>query len=1153
MANLRQAPYYDDYDSSKNYTEILAVPGRVAQAREITQAQTLLKDHLGRLGDAVFVNGTVISGCSLHINNNTATVGAGKIYLDGLIRNVDETTLEISGNGIEYIGAKVNTTIVTEEQDSSLNDPVTDMDNYGKPGAHRLKEVVSLMVIQSGEGDSSAVSNQNAAKVYTLNNGKILKAEDTQTISTVAENNYNIYDLLARRTYDEMGNYKVKGLLLSNLYSSDSNGINIGISSGKAYVNGYEVTKITDTNLSIDYCDSVLMCLNEPKVYQTGTLEYKLNRSPVKELISVMSIVEKTETRTRGGTAGGFDTVTSTPVVSIVSITDKDGVTYTNGTDFQLTNDTIDWSLNGTGAKEPAIGKDYDVTYTYNRNQVIGTDVELVNRYNDTNNTYESFIKFKNEANYPVPNTTTLVDYYYYLARADLVTLDKNGDFVVIKGTPKVLSSVTPPENGDITKMELGSVVVMPGYTDASADEHLKVILVSNNSYDRLSQVNLHMLKDRLDNLEYNTAMSDLDKEAADGEAATALRGILTDGFIGFTKSNTSNANFECCIDADNEIMTLPLDSADYSITPSSANSSVVKLGEFYVAPYTQAVALSQSQATQSFKINPYDAYDPMSMLKLSPAVDNWVDTTTITVQDTKVETYSLRRWWYHGNESWVASEKQKWLDITGTTGQQLGWANYEGIKSQTSTTNIVYAGLIPYMRQTVVTVSGSNYKPNNDNLVCYFNGIKVNLTPTGTTEAGTEAGTIKSDALGKFTATFTVPQNVPCGSVNVIVKNAVDDIGGTAVYTAKGTMQKKEVTTQIIKIQVKTNDPLAQSFQFAEDTILTKLGLFFSIKDTTKDIIVQVRNMVNGYPGTSVYDEVLVEASSIRTSTNGLSETVIEFTRPVYCQADTQYCFVVMSDSPNYEVWTAKIGEKDIYTNSNVVSQPYSSGVMFSSSNNQTWTAHQDMDVKFKLYKAVFSGSGTLNFNQLSVQSASNLMIAADSVDYKNDGIEWYYQINSNEDWVSIDPYVENELNRAFTKVNIKAVLNAKAGSSTSPILNNDSIDVVTSINKLQGSYISRTVFLDNPYNTIAISLEASKPTGTDFTVKYSTDSVNWTELTAEKTTPVDLNEGYYRYEYKKELGDSYTQYAVRIDMTTNSNLVTPKFRKLINVMRNE
>ena len=70
MADFSQAPYYDDYDASKDYTKILAVPGRVEQAREFTQSQTIQQEYLSRLGESLYPNGTVIEGCTLFIDED---------------------------------------------------------------------------------------------------------------------------------------------------------------------------------------------------------------------------------------------------------------------------------------------------------------------------------------------------------------------------------------------------------------------------------------------------------------------------------------------------------------------------------------------------------------------------------------------------------------------------------------------------------------------------------------------------------------------------------------------------------------------------------------------------------------------------------------------------------------------------------------------------------------------------------------------------------------------------------------------------------------------------------------------------------------------------------------------------------------------------
>ena len=56
------SPYFDDYDPSRNYVQILAVAGKAEQSREFSQVSTMYRDFLGRLGDAVFKNGAIIEG-----------------------------------------------------------------------------------------------------------------------------------------------------------------------------------------------------------------------------------------------------------------------------------------------------------------------------------------------------------------------------------------------------------------------------------------------------------------------------------------------------------------------------------------------------------------------------------------------------------------------------------------------------------------------------------------------------------------------------------------------------------------------------------------------------------------------------------------------------------------------------------------------------------------------------------------------------------------------------------------------------------------------------------------------------------------------------------------------------------------------------------
>ena len=58
--NLNVAPYYDDFDSSKNFVRSLFRPGFAIQAREITQLQSTLQNQIGRFGEHMFKEGAMV-------------------------------------------------------------------------------------------------------------------------------------------------------------------------------------------------------------------------------------------------------------------------------------------------------------------------------------------------------------------------------------------------------------------------------------------------------------------------------------------------------------------------------------------------------------------------------------------------------------------------------------------------------------------------------------------------------------------------------------------------------------------------------------------------------------------------------------------------------------------------------------------------------------------------------------------------------------------------------------------------------------------------------------------------------------------------------------------------------------------------------------
>ena len=173
--------------------------------------------------------------------------------------------------------------------------------------------------------------------------------------------------------------------------------------------------------------------------------------------------------------------------------------------------------------------------------------------------------------------------------------------------------------------------------------------------------------------------------------------------------------------------------------------------------------------------------------------------------------------------------------------------------------------------------------------------------------------------------------------------------------------------------------DPLAQSFTVTEPEgiFLTSVDLFFATKDPGAKIFVEVRTVELGTPtGFLVQDYAQVALSPENININEANPfepvaTNVKFESPIYLEGnDTEYAIVILSPaSDGYEMWTATMGKKTVRTTSLpdvqnvVVTKQYIGGSLFKSQNGTIWTASQFQDLTFKINKAKFVTSGTVNF----------------------------------------------------------------------------------------------------------------------------------------------------------------------------------------------
>lgn len=191
------------------------------------------------------------------------TLGSGIFYAKNHLINIPEQTIlldKYSTTPSYKVGLKFNEDIVTFSDDSTLLDPASGSFNENAPGAHRLKLAGVLTKV--------SLTNTNPTGF-----GEILRIKDGVTQEKAERPQYaDIKDELARRMYNESGDYIVRGLTvrvrehlddgtnigyLTANNDGDSTKLAVGIEPGIGVVKGYDYENLITRYLAIDKATDV--------------------------------------------------------------------------------------------------------------------------------------------------------------------------------------------------------------------------------------------------------------------------------------------------------------------------------------------------------------------------------------------------------------------------------------------------------------------------------------------------------------------------------------------------------------------------------------------------------------------------------------------------------------------------------------------------------------------------------------------------------------------------------------------------------------------------------------------------------------------------------------------------------------------------------
>ena len=143
--------------------------------------------------------------------------------------------------------------------------------------------------------------------------------------------------------------------------------------------------------------------------------------------------------------------------------------------------------------------------------------------------------------------------------------------------------------------------------------------------------------------------------------------------------------------------------------------------------------------------------------------------------------------------------------------------------------------------------------------------------------------------------------------------------------------------------------DPVAQTFfvdgrYYPKGFFIHSVDLCFKAKDgsTFLPVTLQIRPTVNGYPHSNLvlpFAEVTITPEKVNTTTSPNFTTQADYTRftfaaPVFVDTG-EYALVLQTNSDQYSVYVAEIGEKRLDGSDRLISKQTYAGSFFKSSTN--------------------------------------------------------------------------------------------------------------------------------------------------------------------------------------------------------------------------
>jgi len=604
-------------------------------------------------------------------------------------------------------------------------------------------------------------------------------------------------------------------------------------------------------------------------------------------------------------------------------------------------------------------------------------------------------------------------------------------------------------------------------------------LTVFNFGLTRITMDQIHEIIKDVEDLKYNDAQFQMNNELQNRDAQTK-KGVYSDDFSNDAQSDVYHSEWSARIDEVRQFAAPNRTATPQVLDVDSAGSDAIFKDSLVLLPGTERVLIEQIDWSEDKNINPYAVFEkPDAAVEVTPNI--------------------------------------------GRRGQ------------------------------TGVAVVGSNFTPGATGVTVRCDGKVV-------------ASGLSGDAVGRVIASFVIPEDVRNGNrvvemtdgtysaqANLQVNDPLVITRIERVVVNRTIVQRQTIVQQvpprIIRVPVvrtvwrwrwvtRRRDPLAQTFSFGENRVISAVGLHFTQKDASIPVTIQIRGVTTGLPNEVILAEKVIAPSEIALG----SETKVVFDDPFYAEANTSYAVVLLTNSTNYRVRIATLGR--LGQNGVITRQTYTAGVLLESSNAETWTPLNSSDLTMRIYGYDFQPEGEVRFQPITGVQFSDLNLDEYSSIPEGCGIVWEYSTDGGVIWDAIVPAEEERLPNLAAQVLVRAILSSNVPND-SPVLNYKDVNLIGYLNDPTGAYLNRENELTQGVSSTKVYTQMNIPSGTTIDWFASNDGGStWEPMSIQTTREIDQE--WTEYTLTRTFTDpSGTKVRYKAEMTGN-NLVYPRIHTL-------